>query len=88
MTVGRLTFNVRSCDLVIIFILKSCDLIRSVRDHVDFSDHVIHLIQAATAETRSMPPQTGSMRHSGSLGHHSDDIVTRMKNIDMVELGR
>ena len=49
---------------------------------------MIHLIQAATAETRSMPPQTGSMRHSGSLGHHSDDIVTRMKNIDMVELGR
>ena len=32
-----------------------------------------------------MPPQTGSMRHSGSM---SDDVVTRMKNIDMVELGR
>lgn len=28
------------------------------------------------------------MRHtSGALSHHSDDVVTRMKNVQMVELG-
>jgi histone acetyltransferase HTATIP len=37
--------------------------------------------------TPSAPPQTGSMR-TGSLSHHSDDIVTRIKNIEMIELGR
>ena len=37
------------------------------------------------------PPQNGSMmqHHSGSrTGHGGDDVITRMKNVSMIELGR
>ena len=34
-----------------------------------------------------LPPQTGSMQRPSS-SHTSDDVVTRMKNIQMIELGR
>lgn len=34
-----------------------------------------------------LPPQTGSM-HRPPSAHTSDDVVTRMKNIEMIELGR
>lgn len=33
------------------------------------------------------PPQTGSMQRSGMSAHANDDVVTRMKNINMIELG-
>jgi len=44
--------------------------------------------QADSTGSRGLPPHTGSMRQTGSMGHHSDDVVTRMKNIEAVELGR
>lgn len=33
------------------------------------------------------PPQQGP-RQSGSMVSHHDDVITRMKNVDMIELGR
>lgn len=43
---------------------------------------------APPSVSNSTPSQSGSMRHSsGALSHHSDDVVTRMKNVQMVELG-
>lgn len=35
----------------------------------------------------SQPPQTLTPRQSGSMVTHHDDVVTRMKNIEMIELG-
>lgn len=34
------------------------------------------------------PPQTGSMYRGSMSAHATEDVVTRMKNISMVELGR
>ena len=54
-----------------------------------FSLCTINLFQQGdTTGSRGLPPHTGSMRQTGSMGHHSDDVVTRMKNIEAVELGR
>lgn len=36
----------------------------------------------------SQPPQTLTPRQSGSMVTHHDDVVTRMKNIEMIELGK
>lgn len=35
----------------------------------------------------SQPPQPPGPRQSGSMVSHHDDIVTRMKNVEMIELG-
>jgi len=34
------------------------------------------------------PPTTPGPRQSGSLVTHHDDVITRMKNIQMIELGK
>lgn len=36
----------------------------------------------------SQPPITLTPRQSGSMVTHHDDVVTRMKNIEMIELGK
>lgn len=36
----------------------------------------------------SQPPLTLTPRQSGSMVTHHDDVVTRMKNIEMIELGK
>lgn len=36
----------------------------------------------------SQPPPTLTPRQSGSMVTHHDDVVTRMKNIEMIELGK
>jgi histone acetyltransferase HTATIP len=40
-------------------------------------------------DSQDGPPQTPGPRPTGSLvAHHSDDVVTRMKNVELIELGR
>ncbi|KOX74812.1 Histone acetyltransferase Tip60 [Melipona quadrifasciata] len=40
-------------------------------------------------DSQDGPPQTPGPRPTGSLvAHHHDDIVTRMKNVELIELGR
>lgn len=46
---------------------------------------------AATGEDSndaSLTPSTATPRQSGSMVTHHDDVVTRMKNVEMIELGR
>lgn len=37
-------------------------------------------------DSQEVPPLTP--RQSGSMVTHHDDVVTRMKNVEMIELGR
>ncbi|KAI4499853.1 hypothetical protein M0802_005109 [Mischocyttarus mexicanus] len=40
-------------------------------------------------DSQDGPPQTAGPRPTGSLvAHHHDDVVTRMKNVELIELGR
>ena len=52
--------------------------------------HTLYTKPESAESSPRPPPQTGSMsRISGSMSSHGgDDIVTRMKNIEIVELGR
>ena len=34
------------------------------------------------------PPVTGSLSHGSRTGHGPEDVVTRIKNVEMIELGR
>lgn len=34
------------------------------------------------------PPITGSLSHGSRTGHGPEDVVTRIKNVEMIELGR
>lgn len=46
--------------------------------------------QDSPKEVPSTPPKTGSMRQTGSMvqDRSHDDIVTRMKNVKMVQMGK
>lgn len=35
-----------------------------------------------------IPPNQQGPRQSGSMVSHHDDVITRMKNVDMIELGK
>ena len=39
-----------------------------------------------TEDSQDVPPTTP--RQSGSMVTHHDDVVTRMKNVEMIELGK
>jgi len=41
------------------------------------------ILSVEEAESRHLPRKTGSL-----VSHHSDDVVTRMKNVQMIEIGR
>lgn len=52
-------------------------------------DSVCEVGDASSPAPPSTPaPTTPGPRQSGSLVTHHDDVVTRMKNIQMIELGR
>lgn len=52
-------------------------------------DSVCEVAEAASPAPASTPaPTTPGPRQSGSLVTHHDDVVTRMKNIQMIELGK
>lgn len=64
---------------------------------MNFSYLNLILLGEATVEVTEAPspappstpaPPTPGPRQSGSLVTHHDDVVTRMKNVQMIELGR
>ena len=56
---------------------------------VSIGDAVCEVSDASSPAPPSTPaPTTPGPRQSGSLVTHHDDVVTRMKNIQMIELGR
>lgn len=60
------------------------------KKYVSYLDESIpEVIEASSPAPPSTPaPTTPGPRQSGSLVTHHDDVVTRMKNIQMIELGK